>query len=481
MSPRFAADTEPESDMIMTKTAATSTNGNLPNSLFFIFIPLVIIVSSAILACLTDLRLDVPLLVGLTAFMAVMATLSLYLGDRGMAGWSPAVILGVALLLRLMFLFAPPQLSDDIYRYLWDGATMLNGASPYAAAPSAAKQVPRELAPVLPLVNHPHHVTIYPPAAQLVFAAGAATGGGITGLKGVLVLFDLALCGLLILLLNRLGLPSRHAVLYAWNPLPVLEIAASGHVDGAGMFFFIAACCLLVKEPAGAPRKAPYLLAGALLAFSGLVKLFPLVFFPALLLLVPAGRRRHFSGAFLGTAMLLLAPFFPHLANLAGTLNSYARHWEFAGFAFGNLRGLTGSGTAARMILGGVFLLYLLFRYGSLRREMGRQKVAVQEDTAATGRLALAACYDITMAFLLLTPTLQPWYALALAALLPLAAGPAGIVLCWAVLLTYRVQIPYFILGQWLEDPRVTAAVFLAPVTAYLLSRALRGVRAAPA
>jgi hypothetical protein len=84
----------------------------------------------------------------------------------------------------------------------------------------------------------------------------------------------------------------------------------------------------------------------------------------------------------------------------------------------------------------------------------------------------LEAGYAIAMALLLLTPTLQPWYALCLAAFLPFCAGPAGLVLCWAVLLTYRVQIPYFILGQWIENPQVTAAVFLAPVTAYLLNKA---------
>jgi hypothetical protein len=84
---------------------------------------------------------------------------------------------------------------------------------------------------------------------------------------------------------------------------------------------------------------------------------------------------------------------------------------------------------------------------------------------------ALAACYATAMALLLLTPTLQPWYALSLAVFLPFCAGPAGLILCWVVFLTYQVQIPYFILGQWTENPLVTAAVFLAPVTAYILGK----------
>lgn len=433
-----------------------------------------------ILARQPELRLAVPLLVGLTAVMAAMCALAFWLAERGKAGWSPAVILGVALLLRLMFLPAPPQLSDDVYRYLWDGHTLLRGGSPYAAAPAHVKP-PAGLAAVHAGINHPEYVTIYPPASQLIFAAGAATGLGITGLKGVLVLLDLALCGLLILLLGRLGLPAGHAVLYAWNPLPVLEIAASGHVDGAGMCFFIAACCLLVHSrsrgeagTAGIRGKARYLLAGCLAACAGLVKLFPLVLVPALLFLVPRGRRRHFMAAFGATTALLLAPFIPHLANLAATLELYARNWEFAGFAFNTLRGLTGSGTAARLFLGGVFVGWLLVGYGLLLRNAGRRQ-------AVDGRSALAACCHIALAFLLLTPTLQPWYALVLATLLPFAAGPAGIVLCWAVLLSYQVQLPYFILGQWIEEPWVAAALLLAPVAAWLLNRASRGARPAQA
>lgn len=433
-----------------------------------------------ILAVQPELRLAVPLLVGLTAVMAVMCAMALWLAERGKAAWSPAVILGVALLLRLLFLSAPPQLSDDVYRYLWDGSTLLRGGSPYTAPPAHVKPPP-DLAAVHAGINHPEYVTIYPPAAQLIFAAGAATGLGITGLKGVLVLLDLALCGLLILLLRRLGLPAGHAVLYAWNPLPVLEIAASGHVDGAGMCFFIAACCLLVNRsgirastPDVTPHTTRYLLAGLLGACAGLVKLFPLVLVPALLFLVPRGRRRQFLAAFAATTALLLAPFIPHLANLAATLELYARNWEFAGFAFNTLRGLTGSGTAARLFLGGVFVGWLLVGYGLLLRNAGRHR-------AVDGRSALAACCHIALAFLLLTPTLQPWYALALAPLLPFAAGPAGIVLCWAIFLSYQVQLPYFILGQWIEEPWVAAALFLAPVAAWLLNRASRGTRPAQA
>jgi len=431
-----------------------------------------------VLAVQPDLRLVVPLLIGVTAFMVIVVTLVLYCGERGALSWSPSVILGVALLLRLLFLFAPPQLSDDVYRYVWDGRQVLRGENPYAAAPAAVQPSP-DLADVHSRINHPDYVTLYPPAAQVVFAGGAAMGAGITGLKALLVLFDLGLCALLMVVLRRLRMPRWRAVLYAWNPLPVLENAVSGHVDVAGLTMLMGAFCLVLTErnaaPTAPPRQWPFILAGALLACAALVKLFPLVLAPVLILLVPAPRRIHCVAGFAGATAALLVPFLPHLDNMAATLDIYARNWEFAGFAFTTLRKMTGSGGIARVLVSGGFLAVAAWIFLRLAHRLkGRLS------TATRGRLAMEACYSLAMAMLLLTPTLQPWYALSLAVFLPFSAGPAGLVLCWAVLLTYRVQIPYFILGQWIEDPRVTAAVFLAPVTAYLFNRVVRGFREAP-
>lgn len=439
-------------------------------------LPVIIIVSCGVLAVQPELRLAVPLLVGVTAVMVILLALALYRGERGELSWAPSTILGVALLLRLMFLLAPPQLSDDIYRYLWDGSTLLRGANPYAVAPSAVTP-PSGLASTHALINHPDYVTIYPPAAQVVFAAGATMGGGITGLKAFLVLLDIGLCALVIAVLRCLNLPVWQAVLYAWNPLPVLEIAGSGHVDGAGLTMLLVSCWLLMAGMArSVPLKTwPFVLSGVFMAAASLVKLFPLALFPVLFLLVPSERRLYFMTGFMAGVAALLLPFLPHLTNMATTLDAYARNWEFAGFAFTTVRWLTGSGTVARLLLSTCFLTAAVAITLRLKKQL-----MTEVSPAAKGRLVLTACHGMAMAMLLLTPTLQPWYALCLAVMLPFAPGPAGLVLCWAVFLTYRVQILYFLSGQWNEDPYVTAAVFLAPVTAYVLSRVIKGTRTAP-
>ncbi len=432
--------------------------------------PLFMTFFAGILALQSDLRLAVPLLVGVTALMTATLALILFRGERGALSWSSSVILSVALVLRLLFIFTPPQLSDDVYRYLWDGGNLLRGINPYAAAPAKITP-PRELKTVHSRINHPEYVTIYPPAAQLIFAGGVSLGGGITGLKALLLLFDLGLCALLIAILRKLDLPVWRSVLYAWNPLPMLEIAGSGHVDGAGLALLMAAILFLFagrnRSPERPPSTVPFLLSGALLACAGLVKVYPLFPAPLLFLAAPRSRRLHFLASFLGATALLLLPFLPHLGNLAATFDVYARNWEFSGFAFNILRKVTGSGTTARMVLAislcSVIAAVTLHTMKNARRELS---------PAGAGRHIMEGCYVVAMAFLLLTPTLHPWYALFLAVFLPFAAGPAGLVFCWAVLLTYRVQIGYFILGGWNESVCVTAVVALAPVAAYLLARA---------
>jgi len=434
-----------------------------------------IIVAYAFLALEGELRLAIPLLVGITATMTIVLAGMLYHGERGGIAWPPYVILAVALLLRLMFLFSPPQLSDDIYRYQWDGSNLLQGINPYAAAPSQVKP-PSSLSLIHSRINHPDYVTIYPPTAQVVFAGGATLGNAIIGIKGFLVMMDMVLCALLILLLKRLEMPAWWAILYAWNPLPVLEIAGSGHVDGAGLALMIGSFCPLVitrrNDSANRPQSWPFFFSGALLAGAGLVKLFPFLLTPVLFLLVPARRRLHFLAGFITTLAALILPFLPHLVNITDSLNAYARNWEFAGFVFNTLRTITGSGTYARLILLCCFLLVyiaiILYLIKGIRHD---------ESPITRARRALQSCCAVAMALLLLTPTLHPWYALCLVVFLPFCPGPAGLVLGWVVFLAYQVQIPYFMLGRWIENPQVTAAIFWAPVTAYLLSKVCSGTR----
>ncbi len=162
---------------------------------------------------------------GITALLILTLAFISYIEERTPIVWSPTVIIAVAVFIRLLFLFRPPELSDDIYRYLWDGLQILKAHNPYSAAPSDIRRHGEIYTHLLTHINHPDLITIYPPAAQLVFAIGAYFGRTILGIKALLLVIDIATCYLLLKLLSSLNLPSWRSVLYAWHPLPVIEIS----------------------------------------------------------------------------------------------------------------------------------------------------------------------------------------------------------------------------------------------------------------
>ncbi|WP_291315503.1 hypothetical protein [Desulfuromonas sp.] len=427
-------------------------------------VPFLIATSYGFLALLPDLRLAIPELLGATALITVLLAWACRAGEGGLVKWSPAIILLPALLFRLFFVLRPPELSDDIFRYLWDGLHTLQGVNPYVAAPDRVLPASDALRQLASRVNHPSLVTVYPPAAQAVFAAGASLGGKVLGLKGLLVALDLASCALILRLLAARGRNLAWGALYAWHPLPVLEIAGSGHIDGAGVFFLLLALTLLAAPPrrlSSRPGLAS-LAAGASFAGAILSKLFPLVFLPAALLFAGKKDRASFLLGLFAAGGLLCLPFWPEMLNALGTLEAYARHWEFSGFVYRTLSALSGSGLVARLIIALLFGGVWFLAHGRLRKR------------PAEARAPFKTLYAVTLAFLLLTPTLHPWYALYLAALLPFAAEPAGIILSWAVLLAYRVLAPYAILGEWIESDLWALLIFAAPVVALALRRGNR-------
>ncbi len=219
-------------------------------------------------------------------------------------GTSPrglALILAFAVLFRLIALFGPPSLSDDVLRYVWDGRVQAAGISPYRYSPAAAELAELRDVEIWPRINRPGAITVYPPGAQLFFAAAyRLVPDSVTWTKLAVTLFDLATIPLLLALLRRRGLPAERVLIYAWSPLVVFEIAHSGHLEAVFFPFLLAAVLLAGRRPA---------LAGAALGVATLVKLLPVLFLAAF---VPLGPRR--LGLLLaGFAATLLLGVLPYL------------------------------------------------------------------------------------------------------------------------------------------------------------------------
>ena len=79
-------------------------------------------------------------------------------------------VLVTAALFRLLALPMLPTLSDDGYRYLWDGLVAAEAdVSPYAYRPADPALGPWQDEPLFVRMNSPAYFSVYPPASQAVF------------------------------------------------------------------------------------------------------------------------------------------------------------------------------------------------------------------------------------------------------------------------------------------------------------------------
>jgi alpha-1,6-mannosyltransferase len=181
----------------------------------------------------------------------------------------------VAALMRLAVLLAPPYLSDDINRYVWDGRVEGHGINPYQYVPADPHLAPLRDETIFPHINRSDYApTIYPPVAEYIFFLGTRLGHSLTAMKATLLAFELAGVLLLLRLLGDWRLPRERILIYVWHPLTLWEFAGSGHVDAAIVTFVALALWARRREAAW--------LTGSALAAAALVKFFPVVLFPAL-------------------------------------------------------------------------------------------------------------------------------------------------------------------------------------------------------
>ena len=222
---------------------------------------------------------------GFRGFVAVYAVAAL--------AWVPllrrqlplALVVLIAVMLRVPFLFHEPRLSGDVYRYLSDGRVFAGGGNPYAYTPTD------------PRINHPEIRSIYPPHAQWVFRLVPA----LTPWRLVLIGADLAV----IVLLRKRG-----ALAYATCPLVLIEGVWSAHIDA------LAAALLLV---------ALLRHSGVAAALAGGMKIIPFAAVPALLRKGPLTARRVL--AFLAALTIPVIPFLG--APIMPGFRDYATRWIF--------------------------------------------------------------------------------------------------------------------------------------------------------
>jgi hypothetical protein len=326
-------------------------------------------------------------------------------GDRTI--WS------VAVAMRLAMLPLTPELSDDVYRYLWDGHVQLSGVNPYLHAPDAEEVVELRTA-YHHQINNPDVPTIYPPLAQLAFVLITLAGGTIVSAKLLWLAFDIGTGWLLGRVARATDRSHRLTkLLYLWSPLLVVEVAWSAHLETLGLFALALTILPAGRRPVGS---------GVALALAALTKFAPAAALPAMV-------RRHgwrLFAAFAATSLLLYVPYLGAGADLFTGLRTYGEHWWFMKGPFAVLEALFEDPVNARRSAGalvlGVVAWTVVKRYDPER-----------------------ALFWVLGSGMILTPTLHPWYVLWM---LPMAALRAS--RPW-ILLSGLAFIGYFGLGAYQE------------------------------
>ncbi len=257
----------------------------------------------------------------------------------------------IAIVFRLLLLFVIPNLSQDFYRFIWDGRMLYNGFNPYLYTPkNLIEQGTTTLAQAKQLFEgmgmlNASHYTNYPPFSQLCYFTAAIFGSksiviSVFIMRSQIILADIGIFYFGKKILNQLKLPLKNSFIYFLNPFVIIELTGNLHFE-AVMAFFLIYCLylLLVKNKWG--------LAAIALGFSISVKLITLLFLPVFIIyFIPnlfikknwlSNNSKniltylYFCFIVIGINLILFAPFLStqFITNFSKTISLWFQNFEF--------------------------------------------------------------------------------------------------------------------------------------------------------
>jgi len=379
-----------------------------------------------------------------TGVFAILIIAFNLLEDRKFSHPFIHILLLFSFLFGLTLVTSLPQQSDDIYRYLWDGKLQSHGINPYTYAPAhpALERFHSEQLPAL--VNFPHIKTIYPPVAQLFFRLSYFLfGESPAGMKLLFLIVFLGTIGFFNLLLKDGGIDPRWILLFAWNPLVIMETVINGHLDILMAFFVLATLWYF--------RQNKPVIAGIALACAILTKIVPVVLVPVFFFSILS------SGASLSTGIKKISLFFIPLLltlisfyslywqsaiNMFHTALNYSTTWYFNNPLFLLILSITQDNRTAHIIAFSIFIiLFIVIMFSPNNWE---RKVF----------------YTIT-GFVICNPTIHPWYLILPLALLCIKRSRVIASWSWLIILSYIIVYRYKVTGVWQDSWIIMAMEYL--------------------
>jgi hypothetical protein len=372
-----------------------------------------LLLSATLLMALTQPRLGSSLFWPFAATIAIsqLIALAAISRDEPPRRWL-WIAIGFAIACRLPLMVGPVNYDSDMVRYVYDGRVQRFGYNPYAVVPSD------------PAVAHTHTAdtarmpsrnarTPYPPAAQIFFRLMVTAWESARVMKVVLTLFDIWTIFLVLAWLRATGRSEWMVIFYAWNPLVILEVAHSGHIDALGAFW-IALCALWMARGRTALAAVAYTLAVA-------TKLLPIVLAP---LFIGRVRLRDIALA-AGAMVLLYLPYMSAGSVPLGAVPNVVAYIRFNSPIFRPLAWLaTPSGAAAFALAAGLAAAV-----------WARWKLDAGNPAAWAWPMAIA---------LICAPVIYPWYLLYFTPFLVSAATVPLSVWTWTI-------VPVYLVWEWAQ------------------------------
>lgn len=384
-------------------------------------------------------------------------------GGRTITALGCVWIATVAVAPRLLFLTQGPSLSEDLFRYRWEGRVQEVGLNPYLYTPTDPEMafLKDETSPRVPGWNvragyGPLWEVIERQTFRLAsWAAPQSAARQLLWMKLPSLGGELCVIGLLMALLRSCGLPWPRVLVWAWCPLTWVEFWGEGHMDSLLVALMLAALL--------AARRERWALAGLLLTAGGLIKWWPFLPLP----IFAAHDVRGWSGfrwrvLFAGVPLAALTAWpyavrsFDLIGRNAAFMTGFLGGWRNNDSLFGVIWYLSGENgdVAKRISLGALGLLVVM----ACRWRAPLERVVL-------GFIA---------GMLLISANVHPWYMAWMAPLLAVEPALAGFIWVALMPLAYAVLARYRSTGIWEGATGLRWLIYTPVFATFITTWALR-------
>ncbi|MBX2941819.1 MAG: DUF2029 domain-containing protein [Cyclobacteriaceae bacterium] len=383
----------------------------------------------------------------------------------------------VSILFRLSLIAAIPSLSDDFYRFIWDGRLIAGGYHPFAELPGVYLQndfnIPGINQSLYSRLNSPEYFTVYPPFAQLifwisVFFSPQSILGSVIIMRGFIIVAEIGTLFLIRTLLTQFKIDSKNILIYALNPLAILELTGNLHFEAFVIFFILLSIYLLVKSRIW--------LAGVAFALSIAAKLLPIIFLPLFLIRMGIKKSVQFYLAITLMSAILFLAFLDSetLHGFGESFGLYFKSFEFNASIYYLVREfgywmygyniIQTVGWKLGLLSTIVMLLIALCPFKSIYSG-GKWsfKNRIYKFSQDVGEIPLVMMW-IILVYFLFTTTLHPWYITTLLMLSVFTSYRFVVIWSALIFLTYAGYTP----SGFLENLYLTALEYVI-VIGYLV------------